>query len=51
METNDFCLIELLEIGQFEFLTVHKLCLIELLVIDSNTWNHLTVCKQMSNVE
>ena len=21
---------------------------IELLVLDSNTWNHLTVCKQMS---
>ena len=41
------------QIEQFDHLTVFKQMtfLIELLVILSNTWNRLTVCKQMSNVE
>ena len=26
-------------------------CLIVMLVIHSNTWNYLTVCKQMNDVE
>ena len=43
--------IDFLEIELFDPLTLYKQCLIELLVIHSNTWNHLTVYKQMSNVE
>ena len=34
---------------RFDHLTVCKqmTCLIELFVIDSNTWNHVTMCKRM----
>ena len=53
MQTNDLCWIELLEIELFDNLSgwTSDWYLIELLVIQSSTWNHLTVCKLMSNVE
>ena len=43
----------MLEIELFDHLIVCKTndSLIELLVIHSNPWNHLTVGKQMSNIE
>ena len=42
---NDLYKTELLEIELFDHLTVCKRmwCLIELLVIHSSTWNHLTL--------
>ena len=44
------CWIELLEIELFDHLSVCKYCcLIELLMIDSNTWTHLTVYKKLSS--
>ena len=47
MQTNDLCKIELFEIELFDHLTVKRndLFLIELLVIYSNTSNHLNVFK------
>ena len=40
-QTNDLCEIELFEIELFDHLI--DWCLIELIVIDSNIWNHLTL--------
>ena len=40
------------QIELFDHLTGYKqMTDIELLVLHSNTWNFLTVCKQISNVE
>ena len=35
----------------FNCVLSNEWCLIELLIIHSNTWNHLTMCKTMSNIE
>ena len=47
------CSNELLEIELFNHLIVWKndWCLIKLLEIPNNTWNHLSVCKWMNRVE
>ena len=37
------------QIELFNHLTLQKNDDVELLVLDSNTWDHLTVCKQMSS--
>ena len=53
--SNDICSIELFEIKfskieMFDHLIVRKqMTDVTLLVLDSNTWNHLTVCKQTIN--
>ena len=43
MQTNDWCLIELLMLESF------NCALIKLLMLDNITWNHLTVCQEMSS--
>ena len=47
----ELCKTELFEIELFDYFTVlvNDWSLIKLLVLNSNTWNHLTVCKQMIN--
>ena len=52
MQTNDLCQIQLLRIEMFDHLTVYKQMadvLIQLLLIHSNTWNHLTLLSLLLN--
>ena len=35
----------------FNWVQTNYRYLIELLVLDNNTWNHLTICKQMIDIK